>query len=137
MRSGRARVIPALLFALVWVLGFEAVPALHQALHASIGAHEHGAVAHCHGSFCHSDQASAPRGSRTSAARAARGERGAEHRTHGDGSLEHRGIAALAPDLVLYVPEAFLVGELADPTRIESRIASFERRSPPVRGPPA
>lgn len=124
MRSGRARVIPALLFALVWVLGFEAVPALHQALHASIGAHEHGAVAHCHGSFCHSDQASPT-------------ERDSEHRAHGQGSLEHRGIAALAPDLVLYVPEAFLVGELADPTRIESRIASFERRSPPVRGPPA
>lgn len=123
--SGRARAIPALLFALVWVLGFEVIPTLHQALHASIGAHEHASAAHCHGSFCHSDEASRP------------AKRDPEHRAHGDGSLEHRGIAALTPDLVLYVPEALLVGELPDPSRVESRVTTFERRSPPVRGPPA
>ncbi len=136
--SGRARAIPALLFALVWVLGFEVVPTLHQALHASLGAHEHGALLHCHGSFCHAsaeDLDGSRRGPRREGALA--GDPIDGPRAHGDGSLEHRGIAALTPDLVLYVPEAILVGELADPARVESRIASFERRSPPVRGPPA
>ena len=50
----RARVIPALVFAVIWVLGFEIVPVAHEAMHAQLGAHTHGS-AHCHAGFCHSE----------------------------------------------------------------------------------
>jgi hypothetical protein len=121
----RARVLPALFFAVVWLLGYEVVPCAHLAMHARLGAHEHGAGAmHCHDGGCHADpRAGAP------AHRAPR--------SHGAGSLEHRGVAALVPDLAIHLPEAAVVGELALPTPLADRDVVFALASPPARGPPA
>ncbi len=120
---GRARVIPALLFALVWLFGYEVLPFAHQAMHAHIGAHSHGVAAHCHGGFCHSDD----------------GERAptSHGSDHGQGSLEHRGIAALTHEITIFVPELMLAGEQPIEVALASRVECFERCSPPVRGPPA
>jgi hypothetical protein len=120
----RARVIPALVFAVIWMLGFEVVPVAHQVMHAQIGAHTHGA-AHCHSGFCHSEDG---------ADRAGASQRST---SHGAGSLEHRGIAALAPEITLYVPELMLAGELPPDVVLAARVESFERVSPPATGPPA
>ena len=120
----RARVLPALLFALVWLFGYEVLPFAHQAMHAQLGAHSHGAAAaHCHGDYCHSDQ-------------------GADRKapshdpSHGQGSLEHRGLAALAHEITLFVPELTLAGEQPIEVVLAARVTCFELRSPPVRGPP-
>lgn len=121
--------IPALLFALVWLLGYEVVPFAHQAMHAQLGAHVHGAVAHCHGAFCHADADETD-----GAEHVAKQTRGS--RSHGEGSLEHRGLAALAPELTIYVPELMLAGEMPREAPIVARVASFERCAPPARGPP-
>jgi hypothetical protein len=115
-------VIPALLFVLVWLLGYEIVPAAHLAMHAHLGAHTHGAT-HCHAGFCHE------------------GEPGAQPAgdpiAHGKNSLEHRGVVALASDVRIFVPELMLVGELPLVPALTPRITSFEATSPPARGPPA
>src|SRR5688572_22324296 len=84
---GRAREIPALLFALVWLLGYEALPLAHVALHSQLAAHTHGA-AHCHGDVCHPDDSA---------------DSDEDPVSHGENSLEHRGVAALATDLTIYV----------------------------------
>ena len=122
--EGRARVLPALLFALVWLFGYEVLPFAHQAMHAHLGAHSHGVAAgHCHGAFCHSDEG----------AERAPTSHGSDH---GQGSLEHRGIAALAHEITIFVPELMLAGEQPIEIVLAPRIACFERCSPPVRGPP-
>jgi len=121
----RARVLPALFFALVWLLGYEIVPLAHQALHARIGAHSHGAASvHCHGASCHSEDEAKQRPTQDTS-------------SHGAGSLEHRAVAALTPDLTIYVPELMLAGELPPDVVLASRLETFERCSPPARGPPA
>lgn len=119
----RARVIPALLFALVWLFGYEVAPLAHQALHAQLRAHVHGTSAtaegaHCHEGVCHGGRTQAPR-------------------THGDGSLEHRGVAALPHAIVIFVPELTLAGELPREVVLAQRVSSFEASTPPARGPPA
>lgn len=129
----RAREIPALLFALLWVLGFEVVPAAHLALHASLGAHTHGST-HCHAGFCHADdEADGDAGHDARAQKSAP----SDPRSHGQGSLEHRGVAALTPDLAVVVPELLLVGELPPPDAPVVRASSFEAPRPPARAPPA
>ena len=85
----------------------------------------HGATAaHCHGGLCHSD-------SDEHVAKQTRGSR-----PHGAGSLEHRGVAALAPELTIYVPELMLAGELPREAVLVARVSSFEPCSPPATGPP-
>lgn len=140
----RAREIPALLFVLVWVLGFEVVPTLHLAMHASLGAHTHGAT-HCHAGFCHADDEAS--GDETDAVAhdgatqhdGAQAQKAPPHssRSHGQGSLAHRGVAALAPELAVLVPELLLVGELPLPEAPVVYAASFEAPRPPARAPPA
>ena len=131
----RARVIPALLFAFVWLLGYEVIPFAHQAMHAHIGAHSHsfehslghGVGEHCHGGICHSDapdEQTANAGKHSSP-------------SHGAGSLEHRGLAALPHELTLFVPELMLAGEMPRDAVLVARVSAFERCAPPATGPPA
>lgn len=129
----RAREIPALLFALLWVLGFEVVPTAHLAMHASLGAHTHGST-HCHAGFCHADDEAD--GGAGEGARAQKAPP-SDSRSHGQGSLEHRGVAALAPALAVLVPELVQVGELALPEALEARVVAFATPRPPARAPPA
>lgn len=124
-RSTRAREIPALIFALVWMLGYEVTPLVHLALHDRLGAHTHGVAAHCHGAFCHADD-EGPAATKSSS----------DPLSHAQGSLEHRGVAVLAPDLTIYVPELMLAGELALAAPRVELVAYFERRLPPARAPP-
>lgn len=122
----RARALPALIFALVWLLGYEVVPCAHLAMHARLGAHVHGASAlHCHDGVCHGD------------ALAQKPARRADPRSHGAGSLEHRGVAALVPDLAIHLPAMVAVGEVVAPVALVDRTVVFASASPPVRGPPA
>ncbi len=118
--------IPALLFALIWLFGYEVLPFAHVAMHAHLGAHTHGASAHCHGSLCHSEDGSPQHLTKSSS----------HQRPHGQGSLEHRGLAALQPDLTIYVPELMLVGEMPLEAVLVTRVQSFERCAPPATGPP-
>lgn len=115
--------IPALLFVLVWLLGYEGVPFAHQAMHAHLGAHSHASEAHCHGTFCHGDDEAQRHGP-------------ASPDEHGQGSLEHRGVAALAHEITIFVPELMLAGEQPLDAVHVARVSSFERCSPPARGPP-
>jgi hypothetical protein len=134
---GRAREIPALLFALVWLLGYEALPLAHVAMHAQLAPHDHGAAAaadglaepaHCHGDVCHHEEAD---GGGTASASAG------DPIAHGQNSLEHRGLAALAPDLTIYVAVLTPIAELASDVAPEARPEAFAAVSPPARGPPA
>lgn len=118
----RARELPALLFALVWLLGYEVVPLAHVAMHAQLAPHSHGVTTHCHGALCHADDEGASKSSPAS---------------HGQGSLEHRGVAALPHELTIFVPERMLAGEMPREAAHEARVSSFERVSPPARAPPA
>lgn len=129
----RAREIPALLFVLVWLLGYEVLPFAHVALHAQLGAHTHGlaAGAHCHGDLCHAADEESDDGRDASASASS------DPLSHGQNSLEHRGLAALTPDLTIYVAELTLIGELADDRAPDARIEAFAAVSPPARGPPA
>lgn len=123
--SGRAREIPALLFALVWLLGYEALPLAHVALHAELAAHTHGVAdeRHCHDDVCHEESdGDAEAGDPVS---------------HGENSLEHRGLAALATDLRVFVAELILIGELPAEAAPELRAEAFVPVSPPARGPPS
>lgn len=87
--SERAREIPALLFALAWLIGVQVGPALHLARHAQLAPHDHGRpAAHCHGDVCHDDER-------------ADEDREAPAPDHGEGSLEHGGLAVLAPAPVI------------------------------------
>ncbi|UJR80834.1 hypothetical protein [Sandaracinus amylolyticus] len=121
----RAREIPALLFALAWLVGFEVGPALHLARHASLGAHEHGAGAatHCHDGVCHDDEGSE------------RDERPAPD--HGAGSLEHGGLAALAPAPVLAALIGPCIAEIVTPAREVERVSAPRVERPRARAPPA
>ncbi len=127
----RAREIPALLFALIWLLGYEVVPLVHVALHAQLAPHTHGESAggHCHGDVCHG--ASHGQGDEDKSAAAG------DPISHGQNSLEHRGLAALATDLTVYVAELTLIAKLADDRAPEARAETFVSVSPPARGPPA
>jgi hypothetical protein len=120
----RARELPALIFALIWLLGYEVVPFAHLAMHAQIGAHVHGASTHCHGDVCHGESVDG------------KPDDASDPVSHGAGSLEHRGVAALASDLRVFVPELMLVGELPLVPPHVARIETFEPTTPPARGPP-
>lgn len=76
-RRGSGREIPALIALAVWAGGFEVAPFLHAIEHGELGAHEHGAAAHCHDGACHEH-----------------GDEEAPDPEHGEGSLAHRGLAA-------------------------------------------
>lgn len=115
-RDTRARALPALLFSIVWVLGYEVTPLAHQSMHAWLPQHEH-----CHAGFCHEDS-EPPRDSPA---------------THGSGSLEHRGVAALPHSIVVLVPELVAVGVVVDPPPLTSHEPARWRVLPPGRGPPA
>ena len=82
-------------------------------------------AAHCHGAFCHADD-EGPAATKSSS----------DPLSHAQGSLEHRGVAVLAPDLTIYVPELMLAGELALAAPRVEHVAYFERRLPPARAPP-
>jgi hypothetical protein len=117
------------LFVLIWLLGYELLPFAHVALHAQLAPHTHGAVTgHCHGGVCHEESSS-------------QGEHGPSAATdplaHGQHSLEHRGVAALTPDLTVFVAELTLIGETADELAPGMRAEAFVSSSPPARGPPA
>ena len=124
---GRAREIPALLFVFIWLMGFEALPLAHVALHAQLAPHTHRSVGHCHGDVCHGEDEDGD------TSRAASGD----PISHGQDSPEHRGLAVLAPDLTIYVAELTLVGELPGDLPPAVRAEAFRGVSPPARGPPS
>ncbi|AKF06556.1 hypothetical protein DB32_003705 [Sandaracinus amylolyticus] len=121
----RAREIPALLFALAWLVGFEVGPALHLARHASLGAHEHGARAatHCHDGVCHEDDGASERHERPAP-------------DHGAGSLEHGGVAALAPAPVLGALVGPCIAEIVAPERDAQAAPTARAERARARGPP-
>ena len=121
--EGRAREIPALLFALVWVLGFEVGPALHLARHAALPQHDH-----CHDGVCHDD------GGLEVAADDAGDPSGPEH---GAGSLEHGGLAALAPAPIVTTVPGVPVAELVDAEAAIARPDDVARDRARARAPPA
>lgn len=125
--AGRAREIPALLFAAIWLLGFEVAPAIHLARHAALPDH-----AHCHDGVCQDDGAERAPGA------AATGER--QERPsgdHGEGSVEHRGLAALAPACAILAIGGAPVAEILPRTldaahRDAAPRARARARAPPV-----
>jgi hypothetical protein len=123
--TSRARELPALIFAVVWLLGYEVIPCAHLAMHAQLGAHVHGVThTHCHGASCHGG------------AVAGKPDRPTDSRSHGAGSLEHRGVAALVQDLAIHVPPMVVVGEIGLPRALVDRTVVLATTSPPARGPP-
>ena len=122
--SGRAREIPALLFALAWLIGVELGPALHLARHAQLAPHDHGrARTHCHRDVCHEDEPAAGEDERSTP-------------DHGEGSLEHGGLALLVPAPVITSVPGALVAEILAPrvaprARRELRVERARARAPP------
>ena len=122
------------MFLFVWLLGYEALPLAHIALHAQLAPHTHGEVdatlVHCHGDLCHSED----RPDRERGGKAAPQE---SPTSHGQNSLEHRGLAALAPGLIVFALELTLIAELENHVAPRARAVAFASVSPPVRGPPS
>lgn len=128
--EGRAREIPALLFALLWLLGFEAGPALHLARHATLPQHDH-----CHDGVCHDDVRSADeRSADARSSDALGGAPGAED--HGEGSLEHGGLAALTPAPIVTAIVGALVAEIVAPTWERALEGELARARARARAPP-
>jgi hypothetical protein len=104
----RAREIPALLLALVWLLGVEVLPGAHVLAHASIQPHEHQGHSHRHSG-----------------------------NDHGENTLEHHAIAVLVPGpVVAPPPSAALIAILEPPVAPALRAVLVARvvraRAPPV-----
>jgi hypothetical protein len=137
------------LFAALWVLGFELGPGLHMALHDRLARHQHGHVhhddsghghghgrghAHGHG-HGHGHGHDHDRGEGDDHDRG-EGERGSgggqDDPQHGEGSLAHRGVAALdpppPPDLPAVLPSAIA------PRPLEPITAARSARPLVVRG---
>jgi hypothetical protein len=128
----------ALWLVMVWLLGFELLPAAHLASHAWLAPHHHGVPGeqdgrHCHGEACHAHAGStespgdAPQGS----AWAASGGR-----AHGVGTLAHRGMAA-QPTTVHVPPVLEAQARLVPAPRPWSESApQASVRAARARGPP-
>ncbi len=97
---GTGKEIPALLACLIWAGGFELVPAIHLIQHAELAPHHHGEHSHGGEPHTHEHEHEAPD-------------------EHGDGSLAHRGLAALSPPPALPPIERPFLG-----------IARFDRAAP-------
>jgi hypothetical protein len=114
-----ARKAAALVAAAAWLLGVEIAPAVHVARHGDLAphTHRHGAARHAH--------AARPELEET--------EPDADH---GEGSLEHHGVAVLAPAAVVPpIPSAHAVRiSIAQLEPSSPALASRER--PTARGPP-
>lgn len=112
-RGGSGQTLPALIACVIWAGGFELAPALHAFQHAELAPHSHGGETHTH----HGDDDAPER--------------------HGEGSLAHRGLAALTPPPALPPfdrPRLEVVRwECAPPTARGSARASRPRaRAPPL-----
>jgi hypothetical protein len=132
-RSAIARRTGALIACLVWIAGFEIAPLMHGFEHAGVALHHFDLAGELRallgvdlGLFEHE---------RTDERHAH--DHGAPDRRHGDGTLEHRSIAAASPGVALPPIDPPCIAELAPERAIahgyESRIPSRER----ARGPPA
>lgn len=115
----------SLLLALLWLFGMELAPAIHLARHDALGAHEHHGAVHRE-----------PRRLRTAALRHGHDDDRPGGAGHGEASLEHRGVAVLAPAEIVAAIAGAPVAAIAALPIVRARGDRIAIDLPPARGPP-